>query len=384
MTARHRLEPVRTGHAVRRAVVTSVLSAIALASVTITAAAVTLTNSPEHKEEPAAAPPSTTSSSAQTEDPTLAPPVEIEDVPVGIPDVALVAADGPRLDGIPDQALAAYQRSTSVLLEADEQCNLQWTLLAAVGQVVSGHGTSGDGALDDDGVLRPTFTGKPLVGEKGTKVPDSDAGKLDGDQRFDRPVGPMQLAPSSWAVVGVDGDGDGKRNPNDIDDAALAVAVLLCSGEDDLGKRPGRVAAVKLINDDPTFVETVLAVERTYNDQASESDDDGTTLVVAKVPPSEMPTDLPTDIVSGPGSGPTDPDPTDDPTTDAPVPTDVVTWSNPPLPTGGPTTPTSPTSPTSSSCSTDIPSNAPSDAPTSAACPVSPSGTTTAGPASTD
>src|SRR5690349_16019589 len=149
MTARHRLEPVRTGHAVRRGVVTSVLAAVALASVTITAAAVTLTNAPERKEATpaAAAPSSTTSSSAPTDDPTLAPPAEVEDVPVGIADIALVSADGPTLDAIPDQALAAYQRSAAVLTEADKECNLEWTLLAAVGQVVTAHGTTGGGAL---------------------------------------------------------------------------------------------------------------------------------------------------------------------------------------------------------------------------------------------
>ena len=44
----------------------------------------------------------------------------------------------------------------------------------------------------------------------------------------------MQFIPSTWSVVGVDGDGDGKRNPQDIDDAALATAVYLCSGDEDL------------------------------------------------------------------------------------------------------------------------------------------------------
>jgi hypothetical protein len=363
--------------------VTSVLAAVALASVTITAAAVTLTNAPERKEPTAAAPPSTTSSSAPTDDPTLAPPAEIEDVPVGIPDIALVAADGPRLDDVPDQALAAYQRSAAVLAEADAKCNLEWTLLAAVGQVVTAHGTTGGGALADNGVMRPRFTGKPLLGKKGDKLPDSDAGKVDGDTRYDRPVGPLQLAPSTWAVVGVDGDGNGKRNPYDVDDAALAVAVLLCSGDDDLRKRPGRIAAVKRINDDKTFIETVLAVDRTYRDQASEVGDDA--IVVARVPATEMPTDLPTGLGDDDVTE-TNADPSDDQSTEEPEPTDAVTWSNP-LPTGNPTDPTSPTGPTdptdptsSGSCSTDTPS----DASTDATCSPSPSGSDTSSPESTD
>ena len=45
----------------------------------------------------------------------------------------------------------------------------------------------------------------------------------------------MQFIPSTWTVVGVDADGDGRRDPQDIDDASLATAVYLCSGS----RRPG-------------------------------------------------------------------------------------------------------------------------------------------------
>ena len=49
----------------------------------------------------------------------------------------------------------------------------------------------------------------------------------------------MQFIPSTWQVVKVDADGDNKRNPQDIDDAALATAVYLCSGKDNLATRAG-------------------------------------------------------------------------------------------------------------------------------------------------
>ena len=293
-------------------------------------------------------------------------------MPVGIPDVALVAANGPRLDAIPDSALAAYQRAAAVLLQADKQCHLEWTLLAAIGQVVTGHGSTGDSELGTSGVMRPKYVGKPLVGTQGTRIPDSDAGRLDGDNRFDRPVGPMQLAPSTWAVVGVDGDGDGRRNPYDIDDASLAVSVLLCQGDDDLRKRHGRVSAVKRVNDDRTFIETVLAVDRAYRTQLSETADDDP-IIVAKTPYTpDLPTDLPTDDDFTPV------DPTDDPTP-SDEPTDPVTWPTPELPTEDPTDPTGPTD-----GPTDCPTDAPSDAVTDESCAADPSESASSDPVATD
>ena len=103
----------------------------------------------------------------------------------------------------------------------------------------SNHGRYGGNALDSNGISRPGIYGIPLDGSNGTsKIGDTDAGQYDNDTQFDRAVGPMQFIPSTWSVIGVDGDGDGKRNPQDIDDAALATAVYLCSGNEDLSTRP--------------------------------------------------------------------------------------------------------------------------------------------------
>jgi membrane-bound lytic murein transglycosylase B len=59
-------------------------------------------------------------------------------------------------------------------------------------------------------------------------VGDSDGGSLDGDPNVDRAVGPMQFIPTSWRAFGRDGNGDGVRDPQNMYDAALAAAVLLC------------------------------------------------------------------------------------------------------------------------------------------------------------
>ena len=87
----------------------------------------------------------------------------------------------------------------------------------------------------------------------------------------------MQFIPSTWSVVGVDADGDGKRNPQDIDDAALATAVYLCSGTDDLGTGAGQRAAVYRYNHSQSYVDLVLSIMDAYLDGDFTSVPNGTT-----------------------------------------------------------------------------------------------------------
>ena len=163
-------------------------------------------------------------------------------------------------NGIPSAALAAYQRAATVINAADKGCNIPWQLIAAIGRVESDHGRYGGNTLGEDGLSRPGIFGIALDGSNSTqKIADTDAGQYDSDAKFDRAVGPMQFIPSTWSVVGVDADGDGKRNPQDIDDAALATAVYLCSGDDDLGTDAGQRAAVYRYNHSKEYVDLVLA-----------------------------------------------------------------------------------------------------------------------------
>ena len=76
----------------------------------------------------------------------------------------------------------------------------------------------------------------------------------------------MQFIPSTWSIVGVDADGDAKRNPQDIDDAALATAVYLCSGKDDLSTVIGQRAAVYRYNHSQSYVDLVLSIMDAYLD----------------------------------------------------------------------------------------------------------------------
>lgn len=183
-------------------------------------------------------------------------------VPAGAADRVIESAS---VDGIPAAALAAYQRGEQVINSADASCNLTWELIAAIGRVESDHGRYGGNVLGEDGKSRPGIFGIPLDGSNGTaEIRDTDAGQYDDDQVYDRAVGPMQFIPSTWAIVGVDGDGDGVRDPQDIDDAALASAVYLCSGDEDLSTYGGQKAAVYRYNHSQEYVDLVISIMNAY------------------------------------------------------------------------------------------------------------------------
>jgi hypothetical protein len=74
----------------------------------------------------------------------------------------------------------------------------------------------------------------------------------------------MQFIPSTWAYAGRDGDRDGKRNPHDLDDAALAAAGYLCSGSGSMLDDSSAKAAIFRYNPSDYYVALVQAFERGY------------------------------------------------------------------------------------------------------------------------
>ena len=180
--------------------------------------------------------------------------------------------------GIPAAALAAYQRAETVINTADKSCNIPWQLIAAIGRVESDHGRVNGNSLNSDGLATPGIFGIALDGSNNTaRIADSDAGLYDSDSKFDRAVGPMQFIPSTWRVVGVDADSDGERNPQDIDDAALASAVYLCSGDDDLSTEAGQRTSVYRYNHSQSYVDLVLSIMEAYSSGDFTSVPNGTT-----------------------------------------------------------------------------------------------------------
>src|SRR4051794_33124370 len=184
-------------------------------------------------------------------------------VPDGAADATVAGAS---TSGIPSAALSAYQRAAQIIDAADTTCNIPWELIAAIGRVESNHGQYAGNTLNTEGVSVPGIFGPTLDGKNGTQaITDTDGGQLDKDPVYDRAVGPMQFIPSTWSSVKVDADGDGQRNPQDIDDASLASAVYLCSGKDDLSTRSGQEASVFRYNHSREYVDLVLRIMEAYS-----------------------------------------------------------------------------------------------------------------------
>jgi membrane-bound lytic murein transglycosylase B len=131
-------------------------------------------------------------------------------------------------------------------------------LLASIGEVESAslRGRKLDAAHD----AVPAVRGPALSGGNHARIGDSDGGRLDGDTVWDRAVGPMQFIPATWRIWGADGNGDGVKDPQNIEDAARAAAQYLCAGGRDLSRADDLRAAVLSYNHSQRYLTTVLGL----------------------------------------------------------------------------------------------------------------------------
>ncbi|MEH0821575.1 MULTISPECIES: lytic murein transglycosylase [unclassified Micromonospora] len=133
--------------------------------------------------------------------------------------------------GISPVAMQAYGYAELVLAETNRSCQLSWTTLAAIGYVESRHGQANGASLQSTGRAEPEIIGDPLDGQGGrSRITDTDRGLFDRDTVYDRAIGPMQFIPTTWQEIGADADNDGRKDPHDLDDAALAAGRYLCKG----------------------------------------------------------------------------------------------------------------------------------------------------------
>ncbi|MGW0886364.1 lytic transglycosylase domain-containing protein [Streptomyces sp. NPDC002671] len=158
---------------------------------------------------------------------------------------------------LPASVFAAYRRAEEELARSEPGCRLRWQLLAAIGQVESGQAWGG--RVTPDGTTVTPILGPRLTGGAFAVVPDTDGGAYDGDTVYDRAVGPMQFIPSTWAHWGADGNGDGRSDPNNVYDAALAAGRYLCAGGRDLSHPADLDRAILGYNHSDAYLRTVKA-----------------------------------------------------------------------------------------------------------------------------
>ncbi|MFF8468483.1 lytic transglycosylase domain-containing protein [Streptomyces griseus] len=201
--------------------------------------------------------------------------------------------------GIPATVLAAYKQAEQTVATTDPGCRLPWQLLAAIGKVESGHARGGH--VDANGTASPPILGPALNGQGFALIKDTDGGAYDSDAVHDRAVGPMQFIPSTWASWGQDANGDGRKDPNNIHDAALAAGRYLCANDRDLAIAADLDRAVLSYNRSNEYLRTVRSWFSYYQRGTHEiPDGTGTLPTSPSTPsPSTSPSPLP-----GTGSGP--------------------------------------------------------------------------------
>jgi hypothetical protein len=116
---------------------------------------------------------------------------------------------------IPPELIGVYQ-SAAATCEG-----LDWTILAAIHKVETGFGTG------------------PATSSKGAQ-------------------GPMQFLPATWAAYGIDGDGDGTAENDNVADAIFSASNLLCANG--AGDPSSLASAVWNYNHSPDYVEQVLTL----------------------------------------------------------------------------------------------------------------------------
>ena len=275
--------------------------------------------------------------------------------------------------GIPAVVMAAYRRAEGSIAATAPGCHLNWALLAGIGQVESGQADGGD--VSADGSTLHPILGPLLDGSSGT------AAIRDAGGNWVRAEGPMQFLPSTWSTWGVDGNGDGLADPNNVFDAALAAGHYLCAGSVDLNQSGDLSRAILSYNHSDVYLATVLAWMSYYQHNGVATDVPVTLPVTPTSPPATaaasatpsattaVPTTPPASLSHS--TAPLRPLPSASAVTGRPSPAPTADPSastgGSPTPTGTPTPSAGPSAPVT--CPSDSPSASGTPTPSTSASP---------------
>jgi hypothetical protein len=298
------------------------------------------------------------------------------DAPIVVPTAASLndrgwtgsSAIAPTQD-ITGDVLAAYTLAVAV---SPTECHLTTPVLAAIGQVESGN-LAGH-TIGADHRVSPEILGPVLDGKNYRAVKDTDAGHWDHNTLWDRALGPMQIIPASWRVVGLDMDGDGVRDPQNVYDSAGAAMDYLCAGGRDLSTSAGLKQAILSYNESDSYLHAVLAWKSVF--ESADLDGSGAVPFVAALAVPLDDAAVQVTAAARPAAAPS-------PTTATAA--ETVTSSTPITKPGAPAaTPTAPTSPTSPAAPATPPAATPASPATSPAAAPSAPATSTPDPAAAD
>jgi membrane-bound lytic murein transglycosylase B len=180
-------------------------------------------------------------------------------VAYGLSRIELVPLLGGR---IPAVAYDAYRSAAGRAPSVTASCDVEWAVLAGIAQVESRHGRINDEhEVTADGDVAPPIRGRRLDGTRGTQtIVDTDDGELDGDDEWDRAMGPLQFIPTTWRELGRDGNDDGTADPDNLYDAAVTAVAHLCLREPgDYSDRGQLRRALIAYNASGSYADDVLA-----------------------------------------------------------------------------------------------------------------------------
>ncbi|MER7191148.1 lytic murein transglycosylase [Streptomyces flaveolus] len=325
----------------RKAAVTTTVAAVAVAALSASQAPdVTADGNGRRTTADSAPSPSAPSDDSATGNSPYYTDLPPLNSPSPAPTVGTPVSRGPAEAGIPATVLDAYKKAESELRRTKPGCNLPWQLLAAIGKVESGQARGG--RVDANGTTTSQIIGPQLDGNGFALIKDTDNGVYDGNSSYDNAVGPMQFIPSTWAWAGRDGNGDGKKDPNNVYDAALAAGHYLCRNGWDLSVQADLNRAILSYNNSQEYLHTVLSWLEYYRKGTHEVPDGTGALPEGRSDDSAVTGQSPTPAVTGTPGLPTAPQ---TPGTSTPAPGNPTGPVKPTPPGTGSESPTPPTDP---------------------------------------